>query len=129
MTHPKRFNLLVTGGRRFHQTAYIYNVLDQIHAHRPITLLVHGNAMGTDSIAGAWAVERGVPLAIFPANWKGENKAAGPLRNQRILDTVFVDGCVAFPGDRGTNDMIDRVNRAKISLMDLSKQNIQKALA
>lgn len=124
-----RFNLLVTGGRKFHQAAYIYNVLDQIHAHRPITLLVHGNAMGTDSIAGAWATERGVPLAIFPANWKGEGKAAGALRNQRMLDCIQIDGCIAFPGTTGTADMINRVNKEGIRLMNLTKQDIHKELA
>lgn len=124
----QRFNLLVCGGRKFNQAAYLYHVLDNVHQHRTITLLIHGDAPGADRLASAWALDRGVPQCKFPANWKGEGKAAGPLRNQRMLDTItHVDGVLAFAGQRGTADMISRATGKNINVFDLREKDMSFA--
>jgi hypothetical protein len=93
---------------------------------------------GADKIAGEEALALGFVVRAYPANWREEGNAAGPLRNQRMLDVehlVMPDlaslpykfepivRCLAFTWalkreDRtrptGTSDMIARCVEAGI---------------
>ncbi len=109
--------LLVTGGRRFTDRAAVDDMLDRAHAYRPITLLIHGAARGADSLAQDWAHRRGVPDLPFPIaeeEWDAIGPAAGPRRNSRMLIEGKPDGVLAFPGNRGTADMVKQADRAGV---------------
>jgi hypothetical protein len=98
---PKGARIIVCGGREYADRVVIYTVLDLL-APREIA---QGEANGADSLAKAWAAERGVPCARFPALWNIEGKSAGPKRNRRMFAGFEPDGTVSFPGGRGTADM------------------------
>lgn len=70
--------------------------------------IVHGGASGADAMASRWADEHGYECVVYAADWRREGKKAGPLRNQRMLDCEHVSLVVAFPGGRGTADMVRR---------------------
>ena len=106
--------LLVTGGRNFTDYQAVFISLDMVHEETPVTLLIHGGARGADSQAGAWAAFRQIPVRVFPANWTRDGKAAGPIRNQRMLTEARPDAYLAFPGGRGTADMVLRCQRAEV---------------
>lgn len=106
--------LLVTGGRDYRDFQALATLLDAIHAQTPITLLIHGAAPGTDSLAAAWAAFRHVPAQAYPADWTTHGKAAGPIRNQQMLTEGRPDAYLALPGGRGTADMVRRCKRAGI---------------
>jgi hypothetical protein len=93
--------VVVTGGRDFTDREFVSEVLT---CAAP-THLIHGCARGADTLCGNWAKRRGIPCIEVPANWKAHGKAAGPLRNGWMLDLNPI-GLVAFPGGRGTADMI-----------------------
>lgn len=97
--------LLVCGGRDFNDERAIFAALDAIHANRTVTLLIAGGAAGADALAEDWAVARGIPTSIHPAQWAKHGKSAGPIRNREML-ALKPDGVVAFPGGRGTADCI-----------------------
>jgi hypothetical protein len=61
------------------------------------------------------------PVAVM-ADWSIGRKA-GPIRNQRMLDEHAPDLVVAFPGGRGTADM---VRRARKSGVEVAKIGIQE---
>ncbi len=98
---PRGARLIVCGGREYADRIRVFEVLDLL-APREIA---QGEALGVDSLAKAWATERGVPCARFPALWNVEGKSAGPKRNRRMFAGFEPDGTVAFPGGRGTADM------------------------
>jgi hypothetical protein len=100
--------LLVCGGRDYSDQAAAWKALDRAHAKRPITLVIHGDALGADRIGRDWAIERGIPEKAFPADWKMLGQIAGPVRNQRMLDEGKPDGVLALPGGNGTADMVRR---------------------
>ena len=106
--------LLVTGGRDYQDFQALCTTLDQIHKETPVTLLIHGGARGADSLAGAWAAFRQVPVRVFPANWDLHGKAAGHIRNQQMLTEGHPDAYLAFPGGRGTQDMVQRCRKQGI---------------
>lgn len=106
--------LLVTGGRDYSDFQALRIVLDQIHKEHPVTLLIHGGARGADTLAGRWAESNGVPTAVYRAQWKEHGKAAGPIRNQKMLTDAKPTTYLAFPGGRGTADMVCRCQKAGI---------------
>lgn len=107
--------LLVTGGRDCTDYKAVSAALDAIHTKTPITLLIHGAARGADSTSALWAKNRNVPQAPFPANWDKHGKAAGPIRNQQMIDEGYPTAYHAFPGGNGTADMVRRCQKHNIS--------------
>ncbi|HVL62228.1 MAG TPA: DUF2493 domain-containing protein [Microbacterium sp.] len=100
--------VLVCGGRDYDNLVHVANVLDGLHRHLPITLVVQGGATGADELARIWANRMGVECMTFAADWKAHGRAAGPIRNQKMLDETSPNYVIAFPGGRGTRDMTIR---------------------
>lgn len=98
--------VLVCGGRGFTDTEFIYSTLDKLLKEHPIEVVIEGNALGADRIAGFWARKNGLINLKFPADWDKYKKAAGFIRNREMLDKGLPDLVVAFPGGRGTQNMI-----------------------
>jgi len=102
--------VLVCGGRRFGKTepemALMENVLYLAHSQFHIDLLIQGGAPGADKYAILWALRHGVKALTFPADWS-RGKKAGPLRNQEMINER-PDLVIAFPGGRGTADLLSR---------------------
>lgn len=110
--------VLVCGGRDFAAGEWLFREMDNLHAENPITLLIHGGARGADWLAGQWARKRSVPCRVFPADWKTHGTKAGPLRNQQMLEEGRPDLVVAFPGGRGTRDMLLRALRFDVNILE-----------
>jgi hypothetical protein len=127
--------LVVTGGRDFNDTAVAFAALDALHARRPITLLIEGEADGLDKRAKAWARRRGVPVAPYPAPWDdiahpdadvryrrdgtAYDANAGPRRNQQMISEGLPDYALVFRGRGGTADMRRRIVAAGIEFEDV----------
>jgi predicted polyphosphate/ATP-dependent NAD kinase len=107
--------VLVCGGRSYNDKQRVYETLSAIHRKTPISVLIHGDAMGADYWGKRWARMHAskVKEAAFPADWERCGKAAGPLRNQEMLD-AGPDLVVAFPGGKGTADMVRRARKAGV---------------
>jgi hypothetical protein len=108
--------LLVTGGRDFSNRELLFEALDRLHAVRGFTVLIHGDANGADRLAGEWGAARGVTVEAHPADWKKHGRAAGPIRNQKMLEEK-PDLVVAFPGGRGTADMVRKAKQAGLEVV------------
>lgn len=78
-------------------------------------VVVHGGARGADACAAVVAPRMGLRTEEHRADWARDGKAAGPLRNQRMVD-LGADVCLAFPmpGSRGTWDCVRRAEAAGI---------------
>lgn len=111
----KAMKVLVCGGRDYHDGETIQKHLGQQHRVIAFTHLIHGNAPGADRIAGEWARLHGVQEVICPAQWEQHGKAAGPIRNRRMLD-LEPHLCIAFPGGRGTEDMVKAAMAANVQV-------------
>jgi len=111
--------LLVTGGRTYWDEEELYRVLDEIAEDRNISVLIHGDAAGADTLAGSWAEDRGIPIIAVPADWNRHGRRAGPIRNRLMLEQCSPDLVVAFPGGRGTRDMIKISKAAGIEVIEI----------
>lgn len=110
--------LLVCGGRDYEDRDAVFAALDRVHAKRPIETLGQGLCpTGADALAVEWARARGVRCIGFSANWREFGLADGPMRNQQMIDYGF-DGVVAFPGGRGTADLVRRARAAGVPVWE-----------
>ncbi len=79
--------------------------------------VIHGNAPGADRLCAEYAIPH-MTVESFPANWSRYGRAAGPIRNQLMLDEGQPDLVLAFHSDiehsKGTADMIRRAKKANI---------------
>lgn len=108
--------VLVCGGRDFSDGHAIRAVLRDLDP----TLVITGGATGADATADRVAESLGIARAVFPANWTGDGRAAGPIRNARMLAEGRPDLVVAFPGGRGTADMLAKAERAGVPVTRIS---------
>lgn len=78
---------------------------------------------GVDAFASHWAIENGHDPLEFIADWDDLGKAAGPIRNQRMIDwatsprkATYRKLLVAFPAPDsvGTFDCIARASKVGI---------------
>lgn len=109
--------VIVCGGRDYPSPAHIFAALDDIAAERGITEIMQGGATGVDQFARDWAAYRGVKRWVCKADWTKHGKAAGPIRNQRMLEWA-PDALIAFPGGKGTADMISRAKAAGVEVIE-----------
>ena len=110
--------VLVCGGRDYRDAAHVDRVLQQIDADGTITTIIHGAARGADQLGEAWGLKRGKVLEPYPADWSTYGLSAGPRRNQEMLTKGKPDLVVAFPGGRGTADMVRRSKRAGVRVIE-----------
>lgn len=112
--------VLVSGDREWTDRDALFTVLDTLHRWRPFTVVVEGCARGADSLAEEWGDSRGVTVEHHPADWRGKGRAAGPIRNQEMLDTG-VDLVIAFHPNlslsKGTGDMVRRSRKAGVPVL------------
>lgn len=77
-----------------------------------ITEVVCGGAAGVDTLGKDWAVLRGIPVKMFPADWDTYGKAAGPIRNAQMADYADQAICIfdVQAECRGTKNMMSLMN-------------------
>lgn len=119
--------VLVCGGREFANRQMLDEVLNRLHLERRVTLIISGGARGADTMAEWWAKAEGVPCDVFQADWTGLGRKAGPIRNQQMLDQGKLDLVVAFPGGRGTADMVRRGRQAGVEVIEFTYDAISPA--
>lgn len=118
--------ILVCGGRDFGKAQneywFIYHTLDQ--EVKSTDVIIVGDATGTDSVALEWSGERGVKREYYIANWVRDGKAGGPIRNQRMIDEGKPDIVFAFPGGKGTRDMVTRAKKHNIPVKEFHYESV-----
>lgn len=123
--------VLACGSRTFQDAPVVNAVLNGFlweyqDPDDPFTI-IEGGAKGADSLAGSWADNAlNVARLTYPADWSGIGKAAGPIRNQQMLDEGNPAFCLAFidkplPESRGTADMVARCKARAIPTLVIAR--------
>jgi len=83
------------------------------------TVIIQGGAKGADECARRWANEHSVGCETYHADWKKYGKAAGPIRNRKMLDLGNPDLVIAFPGGNGTQNMVALARQNYIEVKEI----------
>lgn len=114
--------VLVCGGRDFSDQGLLCKVLGGLVDEFGLDFtIIEGCARGADRMAGVWADIHNKGHLQFPADWDRYGGAAGPKRNQQMLDEGQPDLVIAFPGGTGTSDMIRRATKAGIEVRKITE--------
>ena len=124
--------VLVCGGRDFTDYPFFRDKMEEIALARFARMdadeygnflykvtIISGGAKGADSLAADWAAVNWSGYEEYRADWNKHGKAAGPIRNQKMLDEGKPDLVIAFLGGNGTNDMINRAKKADIEVIEV----------
>lgn len=101
--------VLVCGSRTWRDHLPIWLTLAGIKAvHGPVRVC-HGGAQGADTYAEEVAAALDLDTTVYLAQWELHGKAAGPIRNKRMLENFKPHLVLAFsehPLTKGTKHMI-----------------------
>lgn len=126
--------ILVCGGRDFTDKAFVYRILYDFIINHGLTFdldvfgpiydwckitIISGGAKGVDTFAINFSESYGTKLEIYMADWEKYPKAAGPIRNQQMLDEAKPNIVIAFPGGKGTANMIRRARKAGVEIREV----------
>lgn len=114
----KNLRVLVCGGREFSDALTLGSWLGGIDNKQGIGVIIEGGARGADRMAREFAEWRGIPVETFNADWGKYPRAAGPIRNKQMLVEGKPDLVVAFPGGKGTANMIRQAKKAGIEVFE-----------
>ncbi len=120
--------VLVCGSRDWRDPTPIQHALAELQAAWGSFEVVDGGARGADTLARQIAQDLNLPVREFPADWERYGKAAGMIRNQKMLDDLLEADqrlVLAFPlpQSRGTRDMIRRAEKAGVETRVFAPNN------
>ena len=98
--------VIICGSRSLDDYGLVKNVMDEVAARINIDEVVCGEARGADSLGKRWAIENGIQIASFPADWNRYGGSTGAIRNEEMGN--YADYVIAFwdGKSRGTQHMI-----------------------
>jgi hypothetical protein len=124
-TDFKRLRVLVCGGRDYQDRDRVHielnNLCGEVSDAYPlgdtVLTVIHGACpTGADALADEWAVGNWAMILPFPADWERYGRAAGPMRNEWMIKRGKPDLVLAFPGGKGTADMVRRAKKHNIPI-------------
>ena len=117
------FRVLITGGRDFTDRGVIEKALMDIEQLPDV--IIHGDAAGADRVAGQVAAKLGLEVWKFPAQWRRFGKSAGPRRNYQMIQEGRPTHVLAFPGGRGTQNMVKQAEAAGLPIRHIGAAPMQ----
>jgi len=117
--------VIIAGSREITNKELVFHILDSNKSH--ITEVVCGMARGIDLFGKEWAIKNNIPVAEFPADWKGLGRKAGPIRNCQMAE--YADALIAIwdGNSKGTKHMIDYATKkglkVGIKIIKIIKEN------
>lgn len=78
--------------------------------------IVSGGAKGADALGERFAAEHQLKVTLFPADWKNNGRAAGPIRNKQMAE--YGTHLLAFWNgqSKGTGSMVKLANKNNLNV-------------
>ena len=107
--------ILICGDRHWKD----YMTIDTFVKNLPAgTVIIQGMCRGVDRMAKRAGHKYGFTVKDYPADWNKHSKAAGPIRNQQMLDEGKPDIVMAFHNNisksRGTRNLLNQASERGI---------------
>lgn len=102
--------MIIAGARDFDNYDYLRRQCRAFlsrHGKERRVVIVSGHADGADLLGEKFAIENGLPLEIYPADWEKNWRSVGFRRNELMGD--IADALIAFwdGNSHGTKHMIE----------------------
>ena len=99
------YRIIVTGSREFYDWRLVFDTLNFYDCVEKSIFLKFGDCKtGADLYTDMYSCATGTPCLQFGASWAQYGKAAGPIRNHKMVDSG-ADLVLAFPVGRSLGTM------------------------
>lgn len=113
----------IVGYRNYNDYESFSEFVDSIISNNKIDKIVSGGHLskgrikpGTDTLAWKYAVEQGIQIVEYEADWSKYGKAAGPIRNKLIVENVDILIAFVSSDSVGTLNTIEMAQKLKIPI-------------
>ena len=113
--------VLVCGGRDFDDLPLLGDALERVHARHVITLLTTAARRALTPQRTTGPDLSGCRCRSFTPIGGQFGSGAGPIRNSKMLAEGKPEMVLAFPGGRGTANMVKRARSAGVSVCEVSR--------
>lgn len=118
--------VLVCGDRNWED---IDTIRSELRSIPNLEMVIEGNAPGADRLSRLVGVgDLNVPVLTVPADWTKYKKAAGPVRNRKMLD-YKPDRVLAFHDNisesKGTKNMVELARKFKIPVKVVKSRGVK----
>ena len=126
--------ILVCGGRHFNNYLALKCTIDEfLETHRipdESIEFVSGGCEGADTLAERYATENGFVIHRFPAEWKKYGRAAGPIRNQQMINFIKDKSSVVIAflskDTVGTRRTVQLAKKNNIEVVEIPYQTFEE---
>jgi len=107
-----------TGGRDHNNPELIGRILSAVD---PKGIIVGDCPTGVDLYVRAWCERNRINFTVFEADWCEYGKAAGPLRNEDMIDFALKMNAIllSFKGGKGTKNCTDYARSKNMIVMEI----------
>lgn len=115
--------ILVFGGRDQDEFE-VCDFLLFLHANHALSDLqrgVEGGALGADRGGRRFFCTLCIPFDTFKADWNQFGRAAGPIRNEKMIKESKPDIAICFPGGTGTAHMLSLCKKYGVKTILIKK--------
>jgi hypothetical protein len=113
--------LIIAGSRDLddrHTVAPFIDAYVKAQGSYPAVIL-SGACSGVDAIGEWWASHYGTPVERYPADWDKHGKAAGPVRNAKMVANADALLVIHWKGSRGSADVRRQAEAAGLAIVDV----------
>lgn len=110
---------LICGSRDFADNRMFGDAMRRLVRERGMPeCIIHGGQRGADTMAENWCKDMEVDCLRVPGKFTTLGKKAGPIRNNRMIKRwMRPDFVVAFPGGKGTANMVAQASTMGIEVL------------
>jgi len=109
--------VVVSGSREWRNEERIQKIFTTLPAD---TTIIHGGCRGLDLLAAKIAKQMGFKTIEVPAEWNIHGKAAGPIRNEKML-RMNPDLVIYFHDNleesKGTKNLVNTARKMKLRMI------------
>lgn len=104
-----RDKIIIAGGRDFDDYDKLKKNCDYLFQflHKNYMVILCGKAKGADTLGERYAIENGIKVEYYPADWDKYGKSAGYRRNKEMVDNATAAVCFWDGKSKGTKHTID----------------------
>ncbi len=89
---------------------YIEHCLFELQKYHSV-IVISGCSSGADALGEGYAIENGLKVEKYPAEWEKLGRRAGPVRNRKMAEICDMVICFWDGESTGTKSMINWANK------------------
>lgn len=114
---PEPFDYERAAAQARHERGRLFVIMRSALERLDVVQFAMGDATGADSLAARWCEDNGISFRVYPADWQAHGPAAGPIRNKAMLESEKPSCVIAFPGAKGTRNMVGLAEKAGVRVI------------